>query len=154
MHPLEMNRCDTDHQYQERGTETHAIRMCPTSPANLKARSNLCFVLVVTMHFVDLVLTCVDCQKEFGFTADEQYFFQERHFLNTPKRCLPCRARRAKHPLSLRTRTTTTCAECGTPTTVPFVPVRGTPVLCRECFSKGRKRPEASAMHRNPVPGL
>jgi CxxC-x17-CxxC domain-containing protein len=98
------------------------------------------------MHFVDMVLTCVDCQNEFCFTADEQHFFLEKHFLNAPKRCLSCRAKRATHPLNLRSRTSTICAECGQAATVPFLPVRGTPVLCRECFSKRSKGPEASEL--------
>jgi CxxC-x17-CxxC domain-containing protein len=98
-----------------------------------------------------MVLTCARCGNYFSFSADEQYFFQEKHFLNAPKVCLSCRARRAKTPLKPNARTTTICAECGRPTTVPFVPVRGTPVLCRECFSKTRKRPEASDFPTKPV---
>ena len=30
------------------------------------------------------------------------------------------------------------CAECGKQTTVPFKPVEGRPVLCRECYQKSR----------------
>ena len=33
------------------------------------------------------------------------------------------------------------CAECGTPTTVPFVPTSGKPVYCRACFSNRRGGP-------------
>jgi CxxC-x17-CxxC domain-containing protein len=109
--------------------------------------------LVVTMHFVDIVLTCADCLKDFSFTADEQYFFQEKRFLNAPKRCLSCRAKRATHPLNLRTRTTTICDECGQPTTVPFLPVRGTPVFCRVCFSKRRKGLESGELPRTRETG-
>jgi CxxC-x17-CxxC domain-containing protein len=37
----------------------------------------------------------------------------------------------------------TTCAECGRPTTVPFVPSGNRPVYCQECF----------AQHRGPSAG-
>jgi len=30
------------------------------------------------------------------------------------------------------------CAECGKQTTVPFKPVEGRPVLCRDCYQKSR----------------
>ena len=33
------------------------------------------------------------------------------------------------------------CADCGTPTTVPFLPTSGKPVYCRSCFSNRRGGP-------------
>ena len=32
----------------------------------------------------------------------------------------------------------TTCAECGAPTRVPFVPKTDRPIYCSECFAKKR----------------
>jgi CxxC-x17-CxxC domain-containing protein len=88
------------------------------------------------MAFVDRMLTCVDCDAEFVFSAGEQLFFQEKHFTNDPKRCKRCKAKRAS--VRLKTETQTKCAECGTVTTVPFKPTQGRPVLCRSCFAKAK----------------
>src|ERR1039458_10157364 len=46
------------------------------------------------MEFADRVLKCIDCNAEFVFTAGEQFFFREKHFENTPKRCKECKAKR------------------------------------------------------------
>ena len=90
------------------------------------------------MEFKDRILTCVDCGSEFVFTAGEQLFFQEKNFINTPKRCKPCKAKRATGSLRVRAETRTECSACGTETTVPFKPTQGRPVLCRSCFEKAR----------------
>ena len=103
------------------------------------------------MEFVDRLLTCVDCGGEFIFTAGEQLFFQDKNFKNDPKRCKPCKSRRAAGatvapgagPAAAgisRTETRTECSECGISTTVPFKPTQGRPVLCRVCF-KQQKTP-------------
>ena len=47
------------------------------------------------MEFVDRILTCTDCGGEFIFTAGEQLFFLDKQFKNDPKRCKPCKSRRA-----------------------------------------------------------
>ena len=39
------------------------------------------------------LLTCIDCQKPFAFSEDEQRFYQQRGF-RVPVRCLDCRAAR------------------------------------------------------------
>lgn len=39
------------------------------------------------------MLICVDCQKSFSFSEDEQRFYQQRGF-RIPVRCLDCRAAR------------------------------------------------------------
>ena len=31
------------------------------------------------------------------------------------------------------------CSDCGTPCEVPFKPVEGRPVYCRDCFAKHRR---------------
>ena len=96
------------------------------------------------MEFVDRLLTCTDCGGEFIFTAGEQLFFFDKQFKNDPKRCKPCKSKRAGVALRSgsgpaaaglsRTETRTECSECGIQTTVPFKPTQGRPVLCRQCF--------------------
>jgi CxxC-x17-CxxC domain-containing protein len=90
------------------------------------------------MDFQDRTLKCVSCGKDFVFTADEQLFFQAKQFINDPKHCKDCKARRATKAARLRPETRTVCASCGTDTTVPFRPSQGRPVLCRACFQKPR----------------
>lgn len=105
------------------------------------------------MEFVDRLLTCADCGGEFIFTAGEQLFFFDKQFKNDPKRCKPCKFKRAAATVRpggspataalSRTETRTKCSECGVETTVPFKPTQGRPVLCRQCFQ--RKQPAAAA---------
>ena len=110
------------------------------------------------MEFVDRLLTCVDCGGEFIFTAGEQLFFLDKNFKNDPKRCKPCKSKRAagvnaaagSGPAAAgisRTETRTMCSECGIETTVPFKPTQGRPVLCRSCFQlKGAPSGVAAVM--------
>ena len=104
------------------------------------------------MEFVDRLLTCADCGGEFIFTAGEQLFFFDKQFKNDPKRCKPCKSKRAtggrpgSGPAAAgisRTETRTQCSECGIETTVPFKPTQGRPVLCRQCFQA--KRPSTDS---------
>jgi CxxC-x17-CxxC domain-containing protein len=100
------------------------------------------------MDFVDRLLTCADCRQEFIFTAGEQLFFLDKQFKNDPKRCKPCKSRRAGMVAAAgtgpaaagisRTETRTLCSDCGIETTVPFKPTQGRPVLCRQCFQTKR----------------
>jgi CxxC-x17-CxxC domain-containing protein len=102
------------------------------------------------MEYQDKVLKCVDCGTEFLFTAGEQLFFHDKQFKNEPKRCKNCKGKRvavlgtASHTSSrghsqVRMETRTNCSQCGKETTVPFRPTQGRPVLCRECFQRGRQ---------------
>src|ERR1700710_2529980 len=93
------------------------------------------------MEFMDRLLTCSDCNGEFIFTAGEQLFFFDKQFKNDPKRCKPCKSKRAAGKVGAaataglsRTETRTECSACGVETTVPFKPTQGRPVLCRQCF--------------------
>ena len=105
------------------------------------------------MEFADRLLTCADCGREFIFTAGEQIFFFDKQFKNDPKRCKPCKCKRAGTGLRpgtgpaaaglSRTETRTQCSECKIETTVPFKPTQGRPVLCRQCFQA--RRPVAAA---------
>ena len=98
------------------------------------------------MEFQDKVLKCVDCGSDFVFTAGEQLFFHDKQFKNEPKRCKPCKAKRATSvgaapPVQAtytKVETRTTCSACGKETTVPFKPTQGRPVFCRECFQQRR----------------
>jgi CxxC-x17-CxxC domain-containing protein len=96
------------------------------------------------MEFQDRILKCVDCGADFVFTAGEQLFFHDKQFKNEPKRCKPCKAKRASalgasSPGSYpKVETRTTCSQCGKETTVPFKPTQGRPVFCRECFQSRR----------------
>ena len=101
------------------------------------------------MDFTDRIIHCLDCGGDFIFTAGEQLFFFDKQFKNDPKRCKPCKAKRAAGPVKegmsavagpMRTETRTSCSACGVDTTVPFKPTQGRPVLCRLCFQQ-RKSP-------------
>ena len=106
------------------------------------------------MSYVDKTLTCRDCSQTFTFSAGEQEFYAQRGLTNEPGRCPDCRA-------SARTRRdsqgsgrggfdrgagprremhTVTCANCGKPAQVPFVPRGDRPVYCSDCFSQMRGR--------------
>jgi CxxC-x17-CxxC domain-containing protein len=89
-----------------------------------------------SMEFKNRILTCVDCADTFIFSADEQLFFNEKHFINDPKHCKKCKAKRAAKNLRGCRETQILCAECGTQSTVPFRPVQSRPVLCRACFQQ------------------
>lgn len=93
----------------------------------------------MTTQLVDQVLMCAECQGDFAFTADEQRFFLDKGFKNAPRRCKPCRAKRAKKPIPEIKETAVNCAECGLTSTVPFVPSRHRPVYCRDCYSSRKK---------------
>jgi CxxC-x17-CxxC domain-containing protein len=100
------------------------------------------------MEFQDRTLRCVDCGAEFVWTAGEQQFYADKNFKNEPKRCRPCKGKRASRPVTggngrERVETSTTCSACGKATTVPFKPTQGRPVFCKECF-QSRKFADAS----------
>jgi CxxC-x17-CxxC domain-containing protein len=86
------------------------------------------------MDFHDRVLKCVDCGTDFVFTSGEQFFFHDKKFVNDPKHCKQCKAKRARGSRRVRPETRTVCSQCGQETTVPFKPTQGRPVLCRECY--------------------
>ena len=87
--------------------------------------------------YEDKKLVCVECGKEFDFTASEQQFYHDHGFENEPKRCPDCRAARknANHEYFV-----TTCAACGGEAKVPFEPKSDRPVYCSECFAKMKEQ--------------
>ncbi len=92
------------------------------------------------MNYSDRQLPCRDCGKLFVWTAGEQHFFHEKGLSNLPVRCTACRtARKARLGLQNRAQTEVVCADCGSMTSVPFVPRNGNPVYCASCFEKQRE---------------
>lgn len=93
-------------------------------------------------EYRDRILTCRDCGQDFTFTAGEQEFYARKGLTNTPSRCPSCRAaRRGGQPSGRseqRESYETTCAACGRPTSVPFVPREDRPVYCSDCFQAQR----------------
>jgi CxxC-x17-CxxC domain-containing protein len=91
-------------------------------------------------NYQDRTLTCRDCGRDFTFSAGEQEFYASRGLTNVPGRCPDCRAARRSgggrsfEPRQRGEQYETTCASCGRPATVPFVPREGRPVYCSDCF--------------------
>jgi CxxC-x17-CxxC domain-containing protein len=95
-------------------------------------------------YYQDRILTCRDCGMDFTFSAGEQEFYASRGLTNAPGRCPSCRAARRNGQSSSAPRQRsgehyeTTCATCGRPTSVPFVPREDRPVYCSDCFQAQR----------------
>ncbi len=88
------------------------------------------------MAYEDRNLTCVECNSEFVFSADDQQFHAERGYQD-PKRCPSCRqAKRAGGGGGSRQMYDAVCADCGSACQVPFLPTQDRPVYCSDCFSK------------------
>ncbi len=99
------------------------------------------------MAYEDRNLTCVECDSEFVFSADDQQFHAEREYQD-PKRCASCRqAKRAGGGGyggggygggggGSRQMYDAVCADCGSACQVPFQPHQDRPVYCGDCFSK------------------
>ncbi len=83
--------------------------------------------------YEDQTLICEDCGAEFTFTAGEQEFFAEKGLTNVPKRCPECRKARKKSRKRLYD---AVCSKCGAQTQVPFKPIEGKEVFCKECFAQ------------------
>ncbi len=109
------------------------------------------------MAYEDRNLTCVECNSEFVFNADDQQYHADRGYQD-PKRCSSCRqARRGGGGGGggyggggggggyggQREMFEAVCATCGGTASVPFQPREDRPVYCSDCFSKekgGRPR--------------
>ncbi|MGI6175957.1 MAG: zinc-ribbon domain containing protein [Christensenellales bacterium] len=87
--------------------------------------------------YQDKTLICKDCGSEFVFTTGEQEFYAEKGFQNEPVRCKECRDSRKANGRTGRPREMfdTTCARCGAPTQVPFIPKNDRPIYCNECYA-------------------
>ncbi len=91
--------------------------------------------------YEDKTLTCEDCGQEFVFSAGEQEFYAQKGLVNTPKRCPDCR--KARRQRSRRRMHDAVCSQCGAQTKVPFKPIEGKEILCKECFKKRKEQEEA-----------
>ncbi len=96
--------------------------------------------------FQDQTLVCKDCGNQFTWTAGEQEFYQQKGFENHTFRCQDCRGKRKTERMQNRQMTKITCSSCGKEDEVPFVPRKGTGVLCRECFAKNKGGPAGGAV--------
>jgi CxxC-x17-CxxC domain-containing protein len=95
--------------------------------------------------YTDRILTCVQCNNEFTFTADDQQFHAGRGY-QEPKRCPSCRAERrnqqsggysssySSYDRPQREMHSATCSSCGGEALVPFVPRGDKPVYCSNCY--------------------
>jgi len=101
--------------------------------------------------FNDKMLNCADCGQEFVFSKNEQAFYAERGFTNEPKRCKNCRDKRKNAREGSgggrgeRSMVSVTCDSCGVATEVPFTPVSGKPVYCRDCYNQRRSSTRPSS---------
>lgn len=98
--------------------------------------------------YVDEMLNCVDCGRQFVFSAGEQRFYEQKGFQNKPNRCPDCRSARkamrgqngggmnggGERPARQREMFQATCSQCGQIAEVPFNPRGDKPVYCRDCF--------------------
>jgi CxxC-x17-CxxC domain-containing protein len=96
--------------------------------------------------YQDEYLNCVDCSRQFTFSAGEQEFFAMKGFANKPNRCPDCRAARkaagggrggagrSGGGGAPREMFRATCSQCGGVAEVPFQPRGDKPVYCRDCF--------------------
>ena len=116
------------------------------------------------MSYADKTITCRDCGMDFVFTAGEQEFYAQKGFSNEPSRCPSCRQQRkggggggssgrgsggygerdsygsrGGYSSGPREMHTATCASCGGPAQVPFVPRGDKPVYCSDCFQQQRR---------------
>jgi len=83
--------------------------------------------------YQDETLKCDDCGKDFIFTTGEQEFYAEKGLVNKPKRCNECRKMRRQK--TKRKMYDATCSECGCSTQVPFKPIEGKEIYCKECYA-------------------
>lgn len=95
-------------------------------------------------EFEDVTILCIDCGKEFTWTAGEQKFYSDKGLQNPPKRCKECKQAKNERISSIaaakasgvkqKIEVAVHCANCKGYTTVPFYPSQGRPVYCRSCF--------------------
>ena len=101
-------------------------------------------IIAADSEFEDATIICIDCAKEFVWTAGEQIFYRDKGLKNPPKRCKECKQAKNERLASIaaaqasgvkqKIEVAVHCAKCGSYTTVPFYPSQGRPVFCRSCF--------------------
>ncbi len=95
-------------------------------------------------EFEDVIISCIDCGKDFIWTAGEQKFYRDKELQNPPKRCKECKQAKNERISAIaaakasgikqKIEVAVNCATCKGYTTVPFYPSQGRPVYCRSCF--------------------
>ena len=91
------------------------------------------------MSFQDKNLVCKACGQQFIFSAREQEFYSQKGLTFEPKRCKDCRSLKKasqsrenkNYPKQLFD---AICAKCGIKTQVPFEPVPGRSIYCKQCY--------------------
>ena len=89
--------------------------------------------------YADETLVCVECGKEFIFSAGEQAFYAEKGYTNKPKRCTACRDAKKNAGKPEKQYFYATCDECGGEAKLTFEPTPGKKVYCSACWDKRRK---------------
>lgn len=84
--------------------------------------------------YEDKTLICEDCGQEFVFSEGEQEFYAQKGLINTPKRCPECRGSRRQK--TRKKMYDAVCSQCGAETQVPFKPIEGKEIFCKECFQR------------------
>jgi CxxC-x17-CxxC domain-containing protein len=104
------------------------------------------------MSFENKDLICRDCKKTFVFSAGEQEFFSAKGLINEPKRCANCRIlmRVQRNGEDPKQTAEVSCADCGSPTRVPFQPKGYRPVYCSACFRSKKIALELTAIEKEP----
>jgi CxxC-x17-CxxC domain-containing protein len=98
------------------------------------------------MELQDKSIRCGTCGREFIYTVKEQSFFASKGF-KEPRHCRECRQLRKQAQVQAldqavsqtpaqKTKETfkVVCGNCQRETYVPFRPITGKPVLCKDCF--------------------
>ena len=86
-------------------------------------------------EYIDKVLRCKECGKNFTFSAEEQKFYADRGFLKEPTTCGDCRNGSGNNTTSSgRKFYTTNCGRCGKEIQVPYKPNPDRPSYCSDCF--------------------
>lgn len=91
----------------------------------------------------EMTLVCTECGTEFSFSAEEQDFYKERGFENSPKRCRTCRMSQRALDTAVKPKKEmypAICAACGCQTELPFKPKGDKPVYCMTCLKKKEKQ--------------
>jgi CxxC-x17-CxxC domain-containing protein len=116
------------------------------------------------MEIQDRTIKCATCGRDFLFTAKEQEFFVNKG-LKEPRHCRECRQhRKQERDLAIAQATgqpaqpgrelfQVICANCRRETAVPFKPITGKPVLCKDCFIAQRYGGVAPALTEPQPPG-
>src|ERR1051326_280438 len=96
------------------------------------------------VEYVDKLLTCRDCGKEFTFTVGEQEFYATKGLQHEPRRCPDCRSARRSGDGQASSRPPRAmhdviCNSCGRLTQVPFIPPGSRPVYCMDCSQASRR---------------